>query len=84
MLEFNPENNEMYTADYLVNRTMLITQANHKYFGEVCSIIPYRHSGHNQVYLYQSNSTEKGITIDRTKFLNIQWVNKDTFPEYFL
>ncbi len=83
MLEFNAENNERYSVDYLVNRSMLITQRGHPLQGRVCKIIPYRHSGHTQVFMAEEG-VEEGVLVNRTEFLSVQWVNKETFPEYYL
>ena len=84
MLKFNPKDNEMYQYDYMLGKgKFLLCSKGHNLSGYVVKA----YADHSEASVYLMSVDQKGLehpVYRRDQFVSIQWVNRQTFPEYFL
>lgn len=81
-LSHDPADNEMYQLKYLISKgTFLLCSKNHDFSNKVLKAIDT-----TSQWSVALRSEATGLTqyYKADDFVSIQWVNKNTFPEYYL
>lgn len=84
-LSHDPADNEMYQLKYLINKgTFLLCSKNHDLSNKVIKAIVTTSQWSVGSVALRSEATGLIQYYKADDFVSIQWVNKNTFPEYYL